>query len=512
MPIDNPDSQPNPPLNHRGETGSRSSEALSSGISPTLKLTGAEIAITLALVGQNRVLASLIGPSGFGVYGLLQSLFRFVSSFAATWMSAPITKWVAEYESNDNKESQNRLYSLSLFTSIAILIPTCLVFAVFHRPIIDEVLGGEVKTHHYFVFIGFAALTTIRTVQSAVLQGLLLIGRITLIKTVSAGIQVVLVLVLVSNFGLTGMFYGLLISLAIAALMALTVIHRDANLKIAKPIIRSSEAKNLAQFGGANMILLVAALTTEYIQRLIVLGGLGIESVGLMVAATQIIVYLDVFNRSAVFFWFARMSKSSDPKDLMDDYSGFSRLALITGIPVVVGGILFGGTIVDLLLGPKFSVLASSLYLFLIWQFLNLIHNPPAMAIMALTKIKVHSVATLASGITVPVVIYLGVNHWSWGFESVGIGLIVGGTLAYLPRVLYMGFAMNIWTSKYTWLLTLVGTLMILVAIQLRDLQISYRIAALVTTAVIIYLMTPRTDRKAIIGSVLTPISALRRS
>ncbi len=504
--------QADPPSNGDSNPVSSSTQALAAGISPTLKLTAAEVLVTLALVGQNRVLASLIGPAGFGVYGLLQSLFRFVSSFAASWMSAPVTKWIAEYGSTDKQESQSRLYSLSLTTSLAILIPMILIFAVFYRPIIDGVLGGEVKIHHYFIFIVFSSLTAIRTVQSAVLQGLLLIGRIALIRTVSAGIQVVLVLVLVSQFGLTGMFYGLTISLGIAALMAFTVIHRTAKLGITKPVLRSDEAKNLAQFGGANLILLVVALTTEYTQRLIVLNGLGIESVGLMVAAMQIIVYLDIFNRSAVFYWFAKMSKSSTPQGLMDDYSGFSRLVLIAGIPVVIGGILFGGLAVDLLLGPKFAALTSSLYLFVIWQFLNLVHNPPAMAIMALAKIKVHAVASLVSGITVPVVMYLGLNYWSWGFESIGIALIIGGVLAYIPRVLYMGLVLNIWATRYTWALTGVGVLMIAGAILIREETLITRATALLTTTVILFAITPKVERSVMLNSIAQPISKLWRT
>jgi enterobacterial common antigen flippase len=503
--------QADPHSNDDSESTSGSTQALAAGINPTLKLTVAEIAITLALVGQNRVLASLIGPAGFGVYGLLQSLFRFVSSFSASWMSAPVTKWIAEYGSTNNRESQNRLYSLSLTTALAILIPACLVFAVFHRPIIDGILGGEVKIHHYFIFIVFSALTAVRTVQSAILQGLLLIGRITLIKTVSAGIQVVLVLTLVSKFGLTGMFYGLTISLSIGVLMAFTVIHRNAKLGITKPVLRSDEAKNLAQFGGANLILLVVALTTEYTQRLIVLDSLGIESVGLMVAAMQIIVYMDIFNRSAVFYWFAKMSKTSSPQELMDDYSGFSRLVLITGIPIVVGGILFGGTAIDLLLGSKFSTLTSSLYLFLIWQFLNLVHNPPAMAIMALTKIKVHAIASLTSGLTVPIVMYLGLNYWDWGFESIGIALIIGGVLAYLPRVLYMGIMLKIWATTYTWALTGVGVLMMVVAILLRDQSLMTRGVVLVSMTALLYAITPKVERTVIINGVTQPISRIWR-
>jgi len=511
VPTDKSTLHTEPHSSDESDSGSGSTQALVAGISPTLKLSAAELAITLALVGQNRVLASLIGPAGFGVYGLLQSLFRFLSSFTSSWMSAPVTKWIAEYGSTNNNESQSRLYSLSLTTALVILIPACILFALFHQLIIDEVLGGEVKVHHYFIFMVFAALTAVRTVQSAVLQGLLLIGRITLIKTVSAGIQVVLVLVLVSQYGLTGMFYGLTISLAIAALMAFTVIHRNAKLGITKPKLRSREAKNLAQFGGANLILLVVALTTEYTQRLIVLNSLGIESVGLMVAALQIIVYMDVFNRSAVFYWFAKMSKSSSPKDLMNDYSGFSRLVLITGIPIVLGGILFGGTVVDLLLGSKFSTLTSSLYLFMIWQFLNLIHNPPAMAIMALAKIKVHAVASLASGLSVPAVLYFGLNHWSWGFESIGIAMIIGGLLAYLPRMLYMGLVLKIWATGYTWVLTFTGVVMIVATIQMRELPIIVRASVLVAMTGVLIIMTPKDERTAILKSVLSPISKLRR-
>ena len=404
-----------------------------------------------------------------------------------------------------------RLYSLGMLTSLAILIPVGIVFVVFHRPIIDTFLQGEVEPHHYFVFLVFSVLTALRTVQSAVIQGLLLVGRVVMIKTVSAGIQVVLVLTLVSQYGLIGLFYGLAISLLIAALMAFSVIHRTAKLGFSRPVLRAEETTNLAQFGGANVVLLVAALSTEYLQRFIILNQLGIEAVGLMVAAMQIIVYIDVFNRSAIFYWFAKMSKSSNAKDLLDDYAGFSQLTLIAGIPMVLGGILFGGTAIDILLGENFSELTSTLYLFMIWQFFNLIHNPPAMAIMAMARVKVHAIATLASATSVPIVMYLGMSQWSWGFESIGIALIAGGVLAYIPRVLYMGIRHQVWGTKYTWMFTFVGTGMVGIATQLRDLSLSERIAVYLLLLTILYLVTPKSERRVILETIGRPLALLRR-
>ena len=299
-----------------GDTGRREPEATVEPAPPgairsTFLLTLAEILLNLVLAGQNRFLAMQIGPAGFGVYGLLQSIFRFVSSFSSTWLSVPATKWMAEYDADGDSQRRDNTFSLSLTLTLAILIPASIGFAVFHRPIIDTFMNGDVRVLHFFIFIAFAAFTAVRTVQSAILQGLLLIKRIVQIRVVTALGQLALIAALVPLFKLTGLFTALVVGLTVATTLAFWVMRADGQLRFVRPRPRSLESRRLLEFGGANLALMFVALGTEYAQRFIVLRALGIESVGFMVAAIQIVTYMDVANRSAMFYWLRSLEPSS---------------------------------------------------------------------------------------------------------------------------------------------------------------------------------------------------------
>jgi hypothetical protein len=133
------------------------------------------------------------------------------------------------------------------------------------------------------------------------------------------------------------------------------------------------------------------------------------------------------------------------------------------------------------------------------------------MAIMALARVKVHAIATLASATSVPLVMYLGMSQWSWGFESIGIALIVGGVLAYIPRVLYMGIRHQVWGTKYTWMFTFVGIVMVTIAIQLRDFSLEERVLVYLLLLATMYLITPKNERRVILATIGRPLAVLRR-
>jgi len=472
----------------------------SGAIRSTFLLTFAEILLNLVLVGQNRFLAVQIGPAGFGVYGLLQSIFRFVSSFSSAWLSVPVTKWIAEYDADDDKRRRDNTFSLSLSLTLAILIPASVGFAVFHRPIIDTFMNGEVRVLHFFLFMAFAALTALRTVQSAILQGLLLIKRIVQVRVVTAVVQLALILALVNLFKLTGFFTALVAGLAVATTLAFWVMRADGHLDFVRPRPRSLESRRLLEFGGANLALMFVALGTEYAQRFIVLRAHGIESVGFMVAAIQIVTYMDVANRSAMFYWLPKMSRSGSGAGIIDDYARFSHFNLYAGIPAVLGGILFGGLLIDILLGAKFAPLTSALYLFMIWQFLNLIHNPPAMAIMALAQVRIHTLASLASGITVPLVLLILIDRM--GLEAVGIALIAGGVVAYVPRFVYVGRVNRLWGDIRSWGLAAFGVLVVAAGFFARDWAFGWRVVLWMGVVSTLFGSMPVDDRREIVAAV----------
>ena len=493
-----------------GDTGWREPEATVEPAPPgairsTVLLTLAEVLLNLVLVGQNRFLAMQIGPAGFGVYGLLQSIFRFVSSFSSTWLSIPATKWMAEYDADGDSQRRDNTFSLSLTLSLSILIPASIGFAVFHRPIIDTFMNGDVRVLHFFIFIAFAAFTAVRTVQSAILQGLLLIKRIVQIRVVTALGQLALIAALVPLFKLTGLFTALVVGLTVATTLAFWVMRADGQLRFVRPRPRSLESRRLLEFGGANLALMFVALGTEYAQRFIVLRALGIESVGFMVAAIQIVTYMDVANRSAMFYWLPRMSRSGKSAGILEDYSKFSHFNLYAGIPAVLGGILFGGLIVDILLGAEFAPLASALYLFMMWQFLNLIHNPPAIAIVALAQVRIHALASLASGITVPLVLLALVDRM--GLEAVGIALIAGGMVAYIPRLVYVGRVNGLWGDARSWALAGFGALVLGAGFFARDWAFVWRAVLWVGVAAALFASIPREDREQIMSALRAPLN-----
>lgn len=176
----------------------------------TSLLNGIAVVVkTLTLLGINKILAIYVGPVGYAALGQFQNAVQMITTFASGAINTGVTKYTAEYHSNEIKQrlvwrtAGTIALSGSVFTAILIALNNQQLAIWFLK---DISYGG--------IFVWFAATLVLFTFNSLLLA--ILNGKKEIVRYVFANIAGSVFALLVTsimaiNFGL----YGALVALAI---------------------------------------------------------------------------------------------------------------------------------------------------------------------------------------------------------------------------------------------------------------------------------------------------------
>lgn len=433
-----------------------------------------EILLMGVALARNKYLAVTIGPEGFGIYGLLNSFFMMMAAFAGTWMATGTTKYVAESHAAGDQESANKVFTFSLATTAGIALLLTAVLVLGREWFLARFLSRDVKESYYLIFcLAFVALN-LRPVLLAVLQGMRRVREVVISRWSIAGLDLVLVVVLVLLFGLTGFFVSLLLSAFWAVGVMIWAVQRKDGLQLKKISCREPVIRLLLSFGGVSLFLALINLGSQYLQRVIVLLNMDISSVGLFQAGVALMGYLGVVNRGTMFYYFPKMSEFMDNNLRNQKMNEYLRFILIVSIPLSVLAILFGRWAILLLYSSAFAPLSSVFFLFVIGQFLNSVGGTFQIAIVGMARLKMHTVSTIAIHSLWVIIPFLLVRKY--GIGALGMGFIAGGIAGPLMNYFYLRKRIDLRFSGKVIQLFGVAALTLTGAIILKDTILLWRV------------------------------------
>jgi hypothetical protein len=82
------------------------------------------------------------------------------------------------------------------------------------------------------------------------------------------------------------------------------------------------------------------------------------------------------------------------------------------------------------------------------------------------------------------------------GFNAVGVALIAGAVVGYVPRAVSLGLQSGIWGDRRLWALTLTGSLILWVAYLLLNVSLEIRAIVWLLATTGMYLTAPNVDRR----------------
>ena len=424
----------------------------------------------IVAVLKNKYLANLVGPSGFGEFGILNSFFSLVAIFSSGWLAQGVIKFISEYKNDINTELYQHILIINLKVSVSLSVIIAVLFLILPTSVIKSLTSDKI---HYTYFIicclGFVWLN-VNQIMFAFYQGIYLLRKTFLAKLLSATVDIILYYFLVKYLFLLGMFLAFSISSFTTSLVLLfgqgRSISRHLRIKILAPETKLL-FKKIVLFGIANLLPQLTYLLTMYLIRYIVVDTMSLYDAGLLQAAFAITGFLGIATRGADFYYLSKMSEKlpiAERNIVTNEYLQFS---LIINIPLTIISIIFSREIIHLLFNKNFDSLNNVLYLFIFFQFLANIASTFHNNLVGLGKMKTFAKVSILGNALIICMTLLFIHQL--GLFAIGLGFIACYCMSISTYFIYFNKTIHYTPNKEQVILLSLSILLIAFSIVSRN-------------------------------------------
>ena len=303
----------------------------------------------------NKILAVLVGPSGYGIIGQLQNAVTAITAIASAGVGTGVTKYTAEYCTEPQKQRQVWMTATFLGLVCSLIVG---IFIVVFR---DELALFLLKDRNYsnvFIWLAFCLILYVLNVfLLAVLNGLKEIGLFIAANIINSFIALAMT-------GLLAWLYGLHGALVALAINQSLVCFATVIMLISRPWFR---LKNFIGWPNRNIVyklshFTVMAITTsvlgpftQVLVRNILINKVGIDASGYWEAMTRISnIYLTIISTTLTVYLIPKLSELRDSKEHKYEITNALKIIIPATACMALLVYAFRNYIVELLFSPDF--------------------------------------------------------------------------------------------------------------------------------------------------------------
>ena len=327
-------------------TAARSGLALSAAPGDSIArhfAIGAFWALVGAVVSRGLTLASsvvagrLLGPTGFGEIGMIQSTQGLFGIVAGAGLGLAATKFVAEFRSTDPTKSGR---CATLATTIALVSGTvmALVLLALSGVMASSVLRAPHLTVELQVATGLVLFGTINGVQTGALVGFGDFRTLAVLSGIRGVCLCALLIVGITLGGVLGGVIGLVLTEAIAVLANHVALRRVLPVTVTWRAGRAawSELALMCRFSGLSLLGSICTMSAMWFANLMLVAQSdGYASLGIFNAAErwrQLLLFLPASFSPVILASLSNLHGRNDP----DAYRRLFGLNLAVSVAVVV--------------------------------------------------------------------------------------------------------------------------------------------------------------------------------
>lgn len=211
-----------------------------SGITAFVKISAGFVA--------TKVISSFSGPAGVALVGSLTNFMAVVLSLANGSVTSGVVKYTAEFK-NDRRKSKI-LYDTSVFVSLVCSALVFLGLILFAEHWSRSIFHSTEFVSVIYLLGGGIVFYSLNTILLAFLNGLGYIKKFTIINGISSVITLLLTIILIYYYNISGALYALVIAqfavFFVAVLLVWKRIFKNISSSIFKPDFKT--VKNLSHF------------------------------------------------------------------------------------------------------------------------------------------------------------------------------------------------------------------------------------------------------------------------
>jgi PST family polysaccharide transporter len=397
-------------------------------------ILGSSSLITIIVgLATSKAYALLLGPSGLGFMGLLQSLLGLSSIIAGLGVGSGLVRMGANALA---RNATNELAALRRAAWLLFAIAACLGLCVLtlFRAIISEHMLGTAVHANSVVLLGVAlAFSLAAAIQGSTLNAHHRVGALAKIAIINSVAAAGISLILVARLGERGIAWALIGGAAMSLFVSSFFLRREVTRQNARPTRAecSQAIRSLLRFGLPFTASALVGTGVQLLLPIIILHLLNQESVGFYRAAVAISVgYIGFLLTAMAQDYYPRLSAvSHEPEALARLVNEQHQFVMLLGVPLIMTAMALAPYIIPLIYSPRFYPaevilkwqLAGSLLKFSSWTM--------SFVILARSGSTVYFLVELVAGVTTLCATWLGIR-W-FGLAGLGIGFCISYLIYY---------------------------------------------------------------------------------
>jgi PST family polysaccharide transporter len=319
---------------------------------------GSQVANIAISIVRTKAMAMLLGPAGFGLFGLYGSIQNLSQSIAGMGINSSGVRQIAEATGSGDRNRIAKTAAILRRTAIAVGLLGAMLLLILSRPV-SQLTFGSTRQAASVALLSFAVLfTLIAGGQMALIQGMRRIADLARINVLGALFGLFTSIPLVYFFGQEGVVPSMI---SVAAMTILTSWWFSRKIKVRVPRVTISEvwgeASALLKLGTAFMASSLMTMGVAYFVRVILLRKVGFEATGLYQSAWTLGgLYVGFILQAMGADFYPRLTasihKHEDANRLVNEQT---LIGLLLAGPGVVATLTFAPLVIAVLYSAKFA-------------------------------------------------------------------------------------------------------------------------------------------------------------
>lgn len=371
---------------------------------------------------QAKAAALLIGPTGVGLMGLFNAALGLATTITGMGLATSGVRHIAEAAGSGDEVRTSRTVTAFRRLTLFLGIIGALLFIALRGPISRLTFGND----QYAGTLGWLSIallfTTVSSAQSAYIRGMRRVRDLARVSVFGIAIGTLVGVPLLYFWGEQGVVPYLIFS----ALTTISVSWWYARkIPLAKVPVTwrdlSSEVRALLSLGIVFMVTNLTTMVTTYSVKVVVTRQLGLESAGLLEAASALSnVYVGFILAAMGADFFPQLaSVSQDRVRSMQLINAQVEIGLLVAVPGILTVLAIGPYLLQIFYSAQFAASFDILRWQALGTFLRVISWPVGMVTLASGKGKFFFITELAANVFYLCFAALCVS-W-WGLSGIGV-------------------------------------------------------------------------------------------
>jgi PST family polysaccharide transporter len=350
-------------------------------------LVGGSSVLNIAIgIVRTKLMAVLLGPAGFGLFGLYGSITTLTQTLAGMGINSSGVRQIAEAAGSDNSERIAQIAVVLRRISILLGLLGAVLLLIFSRQVSLVTFGTTQRTASVCLLSLAVLFQLVSAGQGALIQGMRRIADLAKMNVISAFSGLIISIPVVYFFREKGIVPSLV---GVAATMILTSWWFSRKIRIQNPPMSVSqvghEAAALLKLGTAFMVSGLMVTGVAYMVRVILLQKVGFAATGIYQSAWVLGgLYVGFILQAMGADFYPRLSAvARDNKQCNRLVNEQALVGLLLAGPGVIATLTFAPLVIALFYSAKFGAAVSVLRWVCLGATLQVVTWPMGFIILA---------------------------------------------------------------------------------------------------------------------------------